>query len=141
MRKIISISLIILIGFVIGSCKKSDESIDQIEYTITTYASNFSATVTESDVPDFDISVTDIYYNPLNHNVCVTYDIDDDDYVNATYYVVMQEKSTWRSVDSKIFNIISSQFHHQDCFYVPNEKAYRIIIGKYDSDTSFGFMV
>ncbi|MBU1094709.1 MAG: hypothetical protein KKH01_09655 [Firmicutes bacterium] len=131
----------ILIIIMLSSCKKDDfdDVIDHSDYTVTTYAKNFSATVTKSALPDFDISITDIQYNPLNQNICVTYDLSDENYVNSTHFVVMQKRTTWISVDENVITLNESQHHGQNCFYVPDSSDYRIIIGKIDLDTLVNF--
>ena len=112
--KLFNTCLILLILFFLSSFKESDVIVDPMDFTLSTYASSFSATITKSSSPDFDANIIKIYYNPQNHKICLTYNIHDDDFYNAVYFVVMQERRTWLSEDYEVYMLDSNQFEHQD---------------------------
>lgn len=118
------------------SCKTPDETID-VEFR--TYGSDVSYTVESIDYDNtntyIDVSLNWIEYIPISNTICVSYQVDDSEYLNAIYFTLIQDPTTFEVMSGVYETQSSSEEEHEVCLTVSNmTEPYALMIGKQDTD-------
>ena len=83
----------------------------------------------------FGVVFTSVTYEPVTGDVCIQYDINDEDYANATYYVVLQEDNSLLTHQQSSFTLSSKTASNRNCFdNIQSSNLHHILIGKVDKD-------
>ena len=120
---------------------QTEDQVIQDSTSISTYASGVEFNIYKYDpqlrLPEtyIDVTITDIMYSPLKKQVCFTYFIHDPQYPRATYYIILQEKTSLLTRQQITIFGGTSDFSGRSCVDVTDLTVdYRIVIGKDDSD-------
>ncbi len=118
----------------------NDECVDKVDYTIEA-PDDFIINVVNSSITSatmeryFHVEFTDIEYKPFLNELCITFEMDDIEHRNATYYMMLQSETSILTLQQLAFTIGSSTTTHGGCFNaMSKEITYNILIGKVDDD-------
>lgn len=83
----------------------------------------------------FYIDFKEIIYQPMLNEICIRFDYHDEDYEQATYYMIGLEKGTHRTLQQLSYIKSNQEGEHGGCFnFMLKETTYQILIGKRDLD-------
>jgi len=163
MKKILTMIILSLI-FALSSCD-SDEEVEVIECTGNKELvdgicqdkvdiGSFLGTKLNAMVPDgfeytvtnsqeqsfklekyFTVNFTSLSYSPVEGEVCVQFQVEDDDYEHANYYIILQKSNSILTLQQYSFSMNSSANSNGGCFdAITGEETYKILVGKIDED-------
>jgi len=82
-----------------------------------------------------DINFTLISYSPVQNEICIKFDVHDQNPAHATYYAIMQDTAHYLTREQQQFFGGGNNFTAGACFDISDRSmTYRIIVGKYDTD-------
>ncbi len=120
----------------------TEEPFDMIETDFITYASGVEFQAYTYNpiyrLPNvyIDITFTKITYTPVNKQVCLSFDVQDPDRANATYFAILQDRTyNLTRVLQQFYGNGTANFQAGACFTLADPAMpYRIVIGKIDID-------
>jgi len=83
----------------------------------------------------FQVEFTSLKYTPIKNEVCFSFDMTDEEFPNATYYLILQEKGSMVTLQQMSFTLGSESTTNGGCFNaMSKEITYEILVGKTDRD-------
>ncbi len=117
------------------------EQVYNVSDVLETYAEGVSfqgyTYNTDYNLPEIymDVTFTNITYSPIQNKISMTFDVHDTGWENASYFVLLQERTKTTSIQQIKFYGTGRDFSSSAEFKIEDRsKDYRILIGKYDLD-------